>query len=286
MASSYYAPCAELTRCNELIETYFKTQQYERCFAGHLQLAEQGYPLAECQVGYFYLEGLGVEKDPERALFWMRRAAVHGDWDGQYNLACFYDEGLIVLRDAEQAHFWYRKAARQGHELARERCNALAISLQPPAFGREALRGRVFPLGSLEAFENYKYVVVCSRYRGKWLLSRHKKRDTWETQGGHIEPGETPLAAARRELFEESGVREAELLPACDYWGFDPLSSSSGVVFLARVQTPGTMPESEMRETRLFDALPSALTYPHATPVFCEAAARLLRENSNRECLL
>lgn len=280
MASSYYVPCPQLDRCNELIETYFKTQQYEKCFAGHLALAEEGYPLAECQVGYFYLEGLGVEKDTERALFWTRRAAVHGDWDGQYNLACFYDEGTAVPRDFEQACFWYRKAARQGHELALRRCDELSIALQPEAYGREALRGRSFPLGSLAAFEPYKYVVICSRYQGKWMLSRHKKRDTWETQGGHIEPGETPLAAAQRELFEESGVREAELIPACDYWGFDPESCSSGVVFLARVHALGQLPESEMREVRLFDQLPDALTYPLATPTFCRAALPLFGEES------
>ena len=64
--NSYYAPCPEFDRCNELIDRYYKTKQYEPCFIGHLALAEKGYPLAECQVGYFYLEGLGVEKNLER----------------------------------------------------------------------------------------------------------------------------------------------------------------------------------------------------------------------------
>lgn len=49
---------------------------------------------------------------------------------------------------------------------------------------------RTFDLGGLET---YKYVVVLSEYNGKILLSRHKDRTTWETQGGHIEDGETPL---------------------------------------------------------------------------------------------
>ena len=48
---SYYTPCKEFDACNELIERYWKTGQYEQCFRGHLQLAEKGYPLAECQVG-------------------------------------------------------------------------------------------------------------------------------------------------------------------------------------------------------------------------------------------
>lgn len=66
MSEPYYKPCRELDICNELIEKYFNTQQYEKCFEGHLALAEQGYPLAECQIGYFYYDGLGVEKDLEK----------------------------------------------------------------------------------------------------------------------------------------------------------------------------------------------------------------------------
>ena len=41
----------------------------------------------------------------------------------------------------------------------------------------------------------YKYVVICSYYEGRYMLSRHSKRTTWETQGGHIEVGETPMDA-------------------------------------------------------------------------------------------
>ena len=49
---------------------------------------------------------------------------------------------------------------------------------------------KTYPLGS---FERYPYVVILSRMEGKFLLSRHKQRTTWEFQGGHIEQGETPL---------------------------------------------------------------------------------------------
>lgn len=43
--------------------------------------------------------------------------------------------------------------------------------------------------------KQYKYVVILSTYCGKIMLSRHRERTTWETQGGHVEPGETPLEA-------------------------------------------------------------------------------------------
>ena len=127
MADKYYKPCAELEICNELIEKYFKTKQYEKCFEGHLALAGKGYPLAECQVGYFYLDGLGVEKDVSKALYWTERAANHGDRDGQYNLAWFYEAGIGVDADTEKAKYWYKKAALQDHDLAAAKCRALGI---------------------------------------------------------------------------------------------------------------------------------------------------------------
>ena len=129
MASGYYKPCEELTRCNELIERYWSAGEYEPCFRGHLELAERGYPLAECQVGYFYLKGYGVPVDLERAVYWTRRAAEHGDWDAQYNLASFYEEGRGVEKSEALARQWYARAAQQGHKLALERCRALGIAV-------------------------------------------------------------------------------------------------------------------------------------------------------------
>ena len=128
MSGGYYRPCRELDACIAL-NKYWNSQEYDKWFAGHLPLAEQGYPLAECQVGYCYWEGLGVEKDPEKALYWTRRAAEHGDRDGQFNLACFYEEGTGTDRSMEQAIRWYREAARQGHGLAVRKCRELEIAL-------------------------------------------------------------------------------------------------------------------------------------------------------------
>ena len=123
----YYKPCPEFDECSRLIEAYFKTGQYEECFAGHLALAEGGYPLAECQVGYFYLEGLGVEKNLAKAFEWSKRGAEHGDRDAQYNLGCFYEEGTGTDADLGQAKYWYRQAAKQNHDLALEKCRELGI---------------------------------------------------------------------------------------------------------------------------------------------------------------
>ena len=117
----------------------------------------------------------------------------------------------------------------------------------------------------------YKYVVVLSRHQGKYLLSRHKKRTTWETQGGHIEPGETPLQAAKRELFEEPGALRYQIEPLFDYRAGDPWGESNGVVFLAEIEELGPLPESEMAEVKPWEQLPENLTYPLLTTTLWKA---------------
>ena len=143
------------------------------------------------------------------------------------------------------------------------------------------MRCKTWPLGTIGP---YKYVVILSQYQGGILLSRHRERDTWETQGGHIEPGETCEQAARRELFEESGARRYALRPLCDYRAWDERTGegASGQVFAARIAELGPMPESEMAETRRFDALPGNLTYPAITPVLFERLFRDAGEGEGR----
>ena len=123
---------------------------------------------------------------------------------------------------------------------------------------------KTYPLGS---FERYKYVVIMSHMDGGFLLSRHKQRTTWEFQGGHIELGETPMQAARRELFEESGATAFDTAPLCDYWAGseDGQSGACGVVFTVDIHRLGALPESEMAETRRFERLPENMTYPEIT---------------------
>ncbi len=138
---------------------------------------------------------------------------------------------------------------------------------------RKELKCTLHPVGSLK---DYKFVVVCTFYKGKPVLSRHAKRDTWETQGGHIEAGETPMDAAKRELFEESGITDAEIFPVCDYHGYDDLGFANGVTFAAVAEHLSELPPYEMAEVKVFETLPGDLTYPAVTPVLFEQAKKVI----------
>lgn len=123
---------------------------------------------------------------------------------------------------------------------------------------------------ALDTLEDVRFVVVFTFVSDRLLLSRHRERKTWETQGGHIEEGETALQAASRELFEESGVRAQILHPVCDYLVEDERGASAGRVFTTQAATqPRELPPSEIAQTALFEGLPPLrqLTYPGITPI-------------------
>lgn len=140
------------------------------------------------------------------------------------------------------------------------------------------MRVVIGPSGSMGG---YAFVVALSRYQGRLLLSRHRERRTWESQGGHVEPGETTMDAMRRELYEESGAVRFTLHPLCDYRVENPdadpgalAGRANGQVFVADIDELAALPPSEMAETRAFDGLPEALTYPAITPLLYREAAR------------
>ncbi|MFI5000110.1 MAG: tetratricopeptide repeat protein, partial [Reyranellales bacterium] len=76
-------------------------------------LAQAGHARAQSNMGAAFLEGHGVERDLDKAVGWLRRAADQGDSGGQRNLALCYYEGWGVPQDQAVAARWYERAAEQ-----------------------------------------------------------------------------------------------------------------------------------------------------------------------------
>jgi 8-oxo-dGTP pyrophosphatase MutT (NUDIX family) len=54
------------------------------------------------------------------------------------------------------------------------------------------------------------YVLAALWHEGRVLMVYERDRECWELPGGGIEPGESPRAAAVRELWEETGQPVAQ----------------------------------------------------------------------------
>lgn len=127
------------------------------------------------------------------------------------------------------------------------------------------------------------FVVMVSRFKDKWVLSKHKERSTWEIPGGHIEIDEAVDTAAKRELYEETGAKKFELTPICVYSVEKKReeickhpSSTYGRLYFADIEELGELPDLEIEEVMLCDELPKELTYPEIQPNLLEYVVEFL----------
>ena len=69
-------------------------------------------------MGVYFLPKTGYENKPELAAEWFLEAAKQGHPEAQYELFNCYNQGIGVTKDKDQAIHWLRKAAGQNHTLA------------------------------------------------------------------------------------------------------------------------------------------------------------------------
>lgn len=117
-----------------------------------------------------------------------------------------------------------------------------------------------------------KFAVIIARSNGKWVMCKHRERDTYEVPGGHREAGENIFETARRELKEETGAISFDIEPVCVYsvTGKTRVNASGeesfGLLCCAQISEFSGELHSEMEKVVLMEELPENWTYPLIQP--------------------
>ncbi|MBQ0016979.1 MAG: sel1 repeat family protein, partial [Bacteroidales bacterium] len=143
------------------------------------QAAKQGDADAQCNLGYCYDNGQGVEQSYEKAVKWWTKAAEQGDAGAQYNLGVCYEKGNGVEQSREKAIFWNDKAAKQGYSDA----ISAAKNLFPP------LKRTVAGLSFQQEYSAEQIMDAISKYADRRLsMQSHSNRfgNTYSFNSGTI----------------------------------------------------------------------------------------------------
>ena len=82
-----------------------------KSFALNSIVAHEGYRHAVLAMGWYYLGGVGVPQDYEKAKKWYRKSARHGEPMAMFSLGRIY----YIERDYPESFRWFSIAAEAGH---------------------------------------------------------------------------------------------------------------------------------------------------------------------------
>ncbi len=115
-------------------------QDYAEATKWYRAAAEQGYPVAQFNLGQRYAKGQGVRQDNVEAVKWFRKAAKQGDAPAQFTLGFAYMAGEGVPKDYVQAYMWLKLAVAGGFEKATEICDDLNRWMTPAQVSEAQVR--------------------------------------------------------------------------------------------------------------------------------------------------
>lgn len=101
---------------NNLGNHYYDQKEFKQAFYWYEKAADQGYAIAQNNLGIMYQMGYGIHKNMQKSFYWYEQAQSSGDRPvyTQYALGLlYYDE-----KNYEKAIYWYERAAENENVAA------------------------------------------------------------------------------------------------------------------------------------------------------------------------
>ena len=138
-----------MTNGNRVVDSDGAAMLYDWC-AAHQSVwtrkaADGGLAAAQCQMGLFYMNGLGVEQDDDKAVEWLNKAAAQNHAQAQYNLGIYYAR----FSDKESQRLavkWLGEAAKQDYADAQYNLAQLYLNPHHPASSEQNAGRRAISL--------------------------------------------------------------------------------------------------------------------------------------------
>jgi len=101
-------------------------QSYLEAFDMFQELSRDSYLPADHFLAWMYEQGLGTEKDDEKAFEYYMFSAQAGDGVSQCGVGMYYLKGNIVEQNLVQAYCWFSLSAKCAEEDPDSECGAKA----------------------------------------------------------------------------------------------------------------------------------------------------------------
>ena len=115
--------------CENIIRAGNESWAYRYC----LLPAEEGNPKAQVLIGMAFMTGVGINKNPEMAVYWFKRAADQNYPGGMYQLALSKLAGLGTPEDEKGGMALMQKSAQAGSQRAADFLTELGVPVEKPA---------------------------------------------------------------------------------------------------------------------------------------------------------
>ncbi|MBA3604269.1 MAG: sel1 repeat family protein [Parachlamydiaceae bacterium] len=110
-----------------------EVKDYKKACDYYKKAADQGYAEAQCDLGFHYKYGDGVDIDLSIAIHYYQLAAEQNDCRALCNLAVCYEEGAGVTQSSKEAFKYFKKAADLGFARGQfrvARCYSLGLGVK------------------------------------------------------------------------------------------------------------------------------------------------------------